>query len=59
MQLNLGFKVIHKLDKETTIIVQPIYTIHPMSVTSGKINVMPYSVMVHAGLVFDLTKFKD
>jgi hypothetical protein len=59
MQLNFGFKVIHKLDKETTIIVQPIYTIHPMSVTSGQIKVMPYSVMLHAGLVFDLTKFKD
>jgi hypothetical protein len=59
MQVNLGFKVIHKLDKETTIIVQPIYTIHPMSVTGGQIDVMPYSVMVHAGLVLDLNKFKD
>jgi hypothetical protein len=59
VQLNLGFKILHKLDKETTIIVQPIYSIHPISVANGQIDVMPYSVMVHAGLVVDLTKFKD
>ncbi len=58
-QVNLGFKVIHKLDKETTILLQPMYTIHPMSVTNDPIKVTPYGIMLHAGLVIDLNKFKD
>lgn len=58
MQLNAGFKVIHKLDKETTIIVQPMYSIHPISVTNSNLSVNPYSIMLHAGLVIDLNKFR-
>lgn len=59
MQLNLGFRVLHKLDKETTIILQPMYSMHPLSVTNDPFKVNPYGVMLHAGLVVDLTKFRD
>ncbi len=58
MQLNAGLKVTHKLDKETTIIVQPIYSMHPISVTNSNLSVTPYSIMLHAGLVIDLNKLK-
>lgn len=58
MQLNAGFKVIHKLDKQTTVIVQPMYSMHPVSVTNSNLSVNPYSIMLHAGLVIDLNKFR-
>jgi hypothetical protein len=58
MQINAGFKVIHKLDKETTVIVQPMYSMHPVSVTNSNLSVNPYSIILHAGLIIDLNKFK-
>lgn len=59
MQVNVGVRVLHKLDKETTIIIQPMYSIHPFSATNDKTQVYPYGIMLHAGIVVDLNKFRN
>jgi hypothetical protein len=56
--INLGFRAEHKLDKTTTIIIQPMFSIFPFSATTSDIKVRPYSIMLHAGIVINLDNMK-
>lgn len=58
-QFNLGFRIEHKLEKDITLIFQPMYSIHPFSLTNDPINVRAYSFMLNAGIVVDLENFKN
>lgn len=58
-QLNVGFRMEHKLDKEITLIVQPMYSIHPFSLTNDPLSVRAYGFMLNAGVVIDLENLKD
>lgn len=57
MQVNFGGRIEHKLDKSTTIIIQPMFAYHPFSTTNTPLLVNPFSVMVHLGLVVDVGGF--
>jgi hypothetical protein len=59
MNVNLGFKVEHKMDKTTTLIVQPMFNLFPFSTTTEDIKVRPYAVMLHIGLVLNLSGSGD
>lgn len=52
--ISLGGRLEHKLDKKFTLIVQPVLSYFPVSITGGSIAVRPYMFTVHAGLVIDL-----
>lgn len=54
MQVNLGLKVEHKLEKDITLIFQPMYNYHPFSATNEPISVGLYGFLLNAGVVIDL-----
>lgn len=55
-QLNTGFKIEHKADKNTTLVFQPMFGYFPISTTSGEMKVNPYYFMLHAGIILDTNK---
>lgn len=57
MQLNFGARIERKVDKTTTIIIQPMVAYHPFSVSNTPMLVNPLSVMLHLGLVIDIGGF--
>lgn len=57
--VHLGFKMEHKLDKTTTLIVQPMFNMSPLSVTSSDIKVRPYSLMLHVGVIVNMDMFSE
>lgn len=59
MQVNLGLKVEHKLEKDITLIFQPMFNYQPISATSEPISVGLYGFMFNAGVVIDLDAFDE
>jgi hypothetical protein len=49
-----GGRIDYKLDKKTTLMVQPILGLYPFSVTSSPVSVYPYYFAVQTGLVYDI-----
>jgi hypothetical protein len=59
LQVNFGGRIEHKLDKTTTIIIQPMLAYHPFSTSNKPLLVNPFSIMVHLGLVVDVGGFMN
>lgn len=57
MQLNVGARLEHKLEKSTTLIIQPMFSYHPFSVSNSPLSANPFGLMVHVGLVVDVGGF--
>ena len=59
MQFNIGMRVEHKLEKNITAIIQPMYSIHPFSATNEPISARLYGMMLHVGVVVSLDMFDE
>lgn len=59
MQFNVGIRVEHKLEKNITAIIQPMYSIHPFSATKEPISASLYGIMLHVGVVASLDMFDE
>lgn len=59
MQFNVGLRVEHKLEKNITAIIQPMFSIHPLSATKDPISASLYGMMLHVGLVLSLDMFDE
>ncbi len=59
MQFNIGLRVEHKLEKNITAIIQPMYSIHPFSATNEPISAKLYGMMLNIGVVLSLDMFDE
>jgi len=59
MQVNVGVRIEHKLEKNITAIVQPMYTFHPISATNEPISAKLYGFILHVGVVANLDMFDE
>ena len=54
--LIVGGRIDYKIDKQMTLMVQPVVGFYPVSVTSSPGGVYPFYLSVNTGLIFDLAK---
>ncbi len=59
LNLNAGMRIVHKLDKKTTLVFQPMFGYQPISSTNEPLSVNAYQFMLHAGIILDLNMFKN